>query len=136
MTEIHILPAYVQKCSKRPKSVNSAETAQKCPNWPKVPRVAKPEKFYRELFLKHPVLQCYNVEVGYIEFGLDLSFFHWPSMQPWVPVESSGHVGIDHASELHLCLQEVDNDQDAVKMNTQRDVKITIVNIDSVDSTP
>ena len=29
-----------------------------------------------------------------------------------------------------------EDNQDGVKMNTQRDVKITIVNIDSVDSTP
>ena len=52
-----------------------------------------------------------------LEFGFVLVFFHRPSMQPWVPVESSGHVGIEDASELHLRLQEVDNDQDAVKMN-------------------
>ena len=47
-------------------------------------------------------------------------------MQTRVPVESSGDVVIEDASELPLRLQEVDNDQDAVKMNTQRDVKTTI----------
>ena len=47
-------------------------------------------------------------------------------MQTRVPVESSGDVVIEDASELPLRLQEVDNDQGAVKMNTQRDVKITI----------
>ena len=80
------------------------------------------------------MLQCgswiYRIWFTFVVFSLT----QYATLSPCI--ESSGHVGIDHASELHLRLQEVDNDQDAVKMNTQRDVKITIVNIDSVDSTP
>ena len=103
-----------------PRLPKSAQTDHRCPELPNL------KNSIGYFFLEHPVLKCYKMGSWIYNLVLFWCFFHWPSTQPWVSVESYGDAGIEDASELHLRLQEVDNDQDAVKMNTQRDVKITM----------